>query len=451
MKTGWGHVINENGVDEYFAPNTLAPQVLMAEDGPTLIDALAEKIENRYAVIETAHIQEAAIVSALIENGAIEDVHIKEAAISTAKIRDLKAEVLNAVIANLDEVIAGTVQTNELYSKIIMAVSGEIREVIAGDVQTNTLYANIIEAVCADLEKLAASEIITPVLEAVAADIDKLDAGVLYAQVIDAVNADIKQLTASHLYASLADISKATLKDAQIDFAQVQDLIAGKAIITKGVGDKLEIARLAVTEANMVSLTTGELIVKGIDGLFYTITVDDQGNIKPELKTITGENVEDASLGGEKIIENSITATQLNVQEIFANSALVGAITAQNLDVATLFADDAFIGELETHLIQSDYLSVVIQKAPELFESLSMFFDFTTKGLIIRQPDSEVSVRLSDAELGFYQSEQRVAYISNSQLNIGRAKVDSTLAIGSHQWITEPSGGLSLVWIGDEI
>jgi|GEM_PF-6147622 len=137
MKTGWGHVINESGVDELFAPNTLAPQVLIAEEGPTLVEALQEKLDNRFAVIETAHIQDAAIISAKIAEAAIEDAHIAIAGISTAKIKDLTADILRAVVANIQEVTAGTVSTNELYAQLIMAVSAELKKVTAGEGETN--------------------------------------------------------------------------------------------------------------------------------------------------------------------------------------------------------------------------------------------------------------------------------------------------------------------------
>ena len=448
MKTGWGHVINESGVDELFAPNTLAPQVLIAEEGPTLVEALQEKLDNRFAVIETAHIQDAAIISAKIAEAAIEDAHIAIAGISTAKIKDLTADILRAVVANIQEVTAGTVSTNELYAQLIMAVSAELKKVTAGEVETNALYAEVIKSVCADLENVAAGEVRTHVLQAVAADIDSLSAGELYTNIISAVQADVDLLSAGRLYAGLSELNKATIKEAEIDFAQVKDLVAGEAIITKGVGGQLYISRLAVNEANMVSLTAGELVVKGMDGKFYTFQVDENGNVTTIEKLVTNDEVADGSLSGEKIVEKSITATQLNVQEIFANSALVGAITAENLNAATLFVDTAFVSELKTHLVNSDYLAVVIQDSPGLLTNMSMFFNFTTEGLVIKQPNSQFSVKISDTELGFYQSGQRVAYISNSQLLVERIKVEKALTIGRYEWKAETNGSISFVGLG---
>jgi len=447
MKNGWEFYKDLDGSEVKHAPKTLIENVFTAEtENVNLQELLDQKLDNINGIITTAHIVDGAIDNAKIALAAIEDAHIANAEISTAKIRDLTAEVLRAVTANINEVTAGTVQSNELYSELIKAVSAEIRHVTAGDVETNTLYAQIIGAVCADLEKIAAGEIKTRVIEAVMADIDSMTAGELYAALINAVRADIDLMTAGQLHAALAQVSKAEVRDAAIDFAQVQDLAAGNAIITKGVGGKLYIANLAVTEGNMVSLTTGELIVKGSDGKFYAIKVDNEGNIITEEKQVTGDNVADNTIGGEKIIENSITATQLNVQQIFADDALLGKVTAKNIDTASLFASDAFIGELKTHLIESEYLSVVIGQSEEMFKNMNMFFDFTNDALRIHKEGSEFSVAISDEKMGFFQNAQEIVYISNSQAHVPKLTVEETLVVGQHRFIVDGGGILSLVY-----
>ena len=58
------------------------------------------------------------------------------------------------------------------------------------------------------------------------------------------------------------------MQTADIDWSHIKDLATDTAIITQGTAGELYIARLAVTEANMVSLTVGELVVKGTDGQF---------------------------------------------------------------------------------------------------------------------------------------------------------------------------------------
>ena len=372
---------------------------------------------------------------------------IRMAKIDVAQVHDLTAEIIRVVVANLDEVNAGTVITNELFSQIIMAITGELEKVSAGLVQTNELHAAIISAVQAELENLLAGTISTNVIEAVKADIEKLDAGELYAAIMSAIQADILALDIGKLYAAVAELVRAVIMSADIDMLAVKDLIAGEAIITRGVGGDIYIARLNVNEGNFVSVTAGELILKGPDGRFYTVEIDGAGNVKTTEKVIGNENIDDNSIAGMKIIEGSILATQLNVTEIFTSDLLAEAITAANIDVESLFASEAYIGALKTHLIQSDYLSLVISEMPDVIGKLAMFFDFTSEGLVIRQPGSEFWQMTSGEEIAFYQGGVKVAYFTNSKMYTPSLEVDSALSVGRFRWVIEKNGSMSLVYV----
>lgn len=477
MKSGWEYYKDVNGNEVKHAPKTLVSNVQTAEfDSENLQELLNKKVDNVDGVITNAHIlngtidnaklgiaavgtaniQDAAITSAKIGQGQIENAHISDAQITVAKIQNLTASIVTAVVAKLQEVTAGTVQTNELHTQLIMAVTGEIQRVTAGVVTTNELYAQIIKAVCADLKSLTAGEIRTNMIEAVAAEIDRLDVGDLYASVINAVKVDIDLANAGRLKAAISQLSRAEIKDAVIDMAQVKDLIAGNAIFERGVGGEIYISNLAVKDASMVSLTTGELVVKGVDGKFYAITVNDKGEIEKVEKQITGDNVADKSLSGEKIIEKSITATQLNVQDIFADSALANAITVDNLNVASLFGSEAFIKKLKTHLINTDYLSVVIAKQ-DMIDGLSTYFDFKEDALTIGKNKSPFEVRISNEEMGFYQNGLKIVYISNAKARMTNLAIDDALTLGKyplpgenktgmHRFLAEANGSMSLVY-----
>ena len=65
------------------------------------------------------------------------------------------------------------------------------------------------------------------------------------------------------------------------------------------------------------------MVVKGSDGHFYSVPVDESEKIVTTLKQIANDDVADRSIdGGEKIIEGTITAGTLNVQNIFANNRI---------------------------------------------------------------------------------------------------------------------------------
>ena len=191
------------------------------------------------------------------------------------------------------------------------------------------------------------------------ASIDSAKVKDFAAEVANIANANIKSATIDtaqirDLAAYTANIANANIKNATIKFAQIEGLTAGSALIQEAVGDKVMIADLAVTEANMVSLTLGSLVLKGKDGSFYSILVGEDGQVTTELKQIVNNDIKDLSLNaGEKLIEGSITAACLNVEEIFANKALIGAIRTVNLDAAEITANKAFIEQLATSLIEA--------------------------------------------------------------------------------------------------
>lgn len=217
----------------------------------------------------------------------------------------------------------------QLSADSLVAVKAEIQRLVAGQITTDQLYV--------DLAAIAVAQI-------TAANIEKAN--------IDW--AEIKTLTAT-----IANIANASIGTAKIDWAKIYDLTADTAIITEGVGGKLYIARLAVTEANMTSLTVGELMVKAGDGSFKRITVDADGSVKAETVQVEGGNVANNTISGGKLIENTITTRELNVEAIFADTALIRAIKAANIDVSDLFAAEATISELNGWLIKAETITAL--------------------------------------------------------------------------------------------
>lgn len=204
------------------------------------------------------------------------------------------------------------------------------------------LTAKSIDALVARIEKITAESI----------DTDKLAAELARINEAFIKKANIQWAEVGNLSAEIAKVTNATIKTADIDWAQIKDLVTDQAIITEGVGGKLMISRLAVTEANMVSLTTGELVVKGEDGSFYAISVDENGKVITTLKQINNADVEDLSINaGEKIIEGTVTAACLNATDIFADNAMIRELMAANIDVDTLVSREAFVAKLATSMV----------------------------------------------------------------------------------------------------
>ena len=356
--------------------------------------------------VGAGQLQSGSVGSLQVKMAAIQTAHIQNAAITKAKIAEatigeLNATAITAISAKIQELAAKNITTDELYAALAtIAVAqitaaniekaninwadiGELAAQIATIAQAQITTANINNAnidwasianLNAEIAKIAKAQITAANIESAAIDwaaIKDLNAAVAkiaLAQLTTANinNAEIDWASIGQLQADIAKLVNASIQTADIDWAQIKDLTAGTAIIEKGVNGKLYVADLAVTEANMASLTVGELIVKGADGCFYALSIAEDGTVTTEKKSVGDADIGDNSVSGGKLIEKTITARELNVASIFADEALVGAITAANIDVSSLFAAEAFIAQLNAVDISgNESLRLVVDAAKD--------------------------------------------------------------------------------------
>ena len=356
--------------------------------------------------VGAGQLQSGSVGSLQVKMAAIQTAHIQDAAITKAKIAEatigeLNATAITAISAKIQELAAKNITTDELYAALAtIAVAqitaaniekaninwadiGELATQIATIAQAQITTANIAQAnidwasianLNAEIAKIAKAQITAANIESAAIDwaaIKDLNAAVAkiaLAQLTTANinNAEIDWASIGQLQADIAKLVNANIQTADIDWAQIKDLTAGTAIIEKGVNGKLYVADLAVTEANMASLTVGELIVKGADGCFYALSIAEDGTVTTEKKSVGDADISDNSVSGSKLIEKTITARELNVASIFADEALVGAITAANIDVSSLFAAEAFIAQLNAVDISgNESLRLVVDAAKD--------------------------------------------------------------------------------------
>lgn len=356
--------------------------------------------------VGTGQLQSGSVGSLQVKMAAIQTAHIQNAAITKAKIAEatigeLNATAITAISAKIQELAAKNITTDELYAALAsIAVAqitaaniekaninwadiGELAAQIATIAQAQITTASINNAnidwasianLNAEIAKIAKAQITAANIESAAIDwaaIKDLNAAVAkiaLAQLTTANinNAEIDWASITQLQADIAKLVNASIQTADIDWAQIKDLTAGTAIIEKGVNGKLYVADLAVTEANMASLTVGELIIKGTDGCFYALSIAENGTVTTEKKSVGDADISDNSVSGGKLIEKTITARELNVASIFADEALVGAITAANIDVSSLFAAEAFISQLNAVDISgNESLRLVVDAAKD--------------------------------------------------------------------------------------
>ena len=385
------------------AANTLEGSMISSRQLPSGVISGSKLAINS---VGAGQLQSGSVGSLQVKMAAIQTAHIQNAAITKAKIAEatigeLNATAITAISAKIQELAAKNITTDELYAALAtIAVAqitaaniekaninwadiGELAAQIASIAQAQITTANINNAnidwasivnLNAEIAKIAKAQITAANIESAAIDwaaIKDLNAAVAkiaLAQLTTANinNAEIDWASITQLQADIAKLVNANIQTADIDWAQIKDLTTGTAIIEKGVNGKLYVADLAVTEANMASLTVGELIVKGADGCFYALSIAEDGTVTTEKKSVGDADIGDNSVSGGKIIEKTITARELNVASIFADEALVGAITAANIDVSSLFAAEAFIAQLNAVDISgNESLRLVVDAAKD--------------------------------------------------------------------------------------
>ena len=409
--------------------------------------------------VGAGQLQSGSVGSLQVKMAAIQTAHIQDAAITKAKIAEatigeLNATAITAISAKIQELAAKNITTDELYAALAtIAVAqitaaniekaninwadiGELAAQIATIAQAQITTANINSAnidwasianLNAEIAKIAKAQITAANIESAAIDwaaIEDLNAAVAkiaLAQLTTANinNAEIDWASIGQLQADIARLVNANIQTADIDWAQIKDLTAGTAIIEKGVNGKLYVADLAVTEANMASLTVGELIVKGADGCFYALSIAEDGTVTTEKKSIGDADIGDNSVSGGKLIEKTITARELNVASIFADEALVGAITAANIDVSSLFAAEAFIAQLNAVDISGN-------------ESLRLVVDAAKDEALDATGEAVAQISLTAEQI---RSEVKRDYATNDQMSQVTETL-STLAVQSENNFT---------------
>lgn len=249
-----------------------------------------------------------------------------------------------------------------------------------GSVTTRALHAGSVTA-----EKIAAGAVISEKIAAGAVTAEKLSADEIKAFIIEAVQAKIGEIvagkiTSDELFAAILGAVKLSAETGSFTFAEVKNLLANTLFVVQGVGEKVQIANLSVTEANIVSLSVGDLLIRNEDGEMVRIYVDGDGNIQ------TGDPIADGTLSGAKIIHGSITTAQLNTDEIFASDGVI-----MNLIANKITSNEALIDDITTNAIGnlSGMLDIYVRK-----DNLETYLRLMTDGVHVGQSgkSSEVVV-----------------------------------------------------------
>lgn len=228
----------------------------------------------------------------------------------SAKIKDLSVGIGKFDLATIDQLNANS----------ITALIARINEIVAGSIKTDELYSAFAEIIGLKVESLTAYDITT----------DRLAAALAAFTVITAGAADFDQASIKHLVAQAMNLSFGT---------------AGEVFINN----------LRVKYAQMVSATVGNLVIQASNGGYYQIDVDAFGNVTSTPVTVSEDEINAGMTdGGKVILATNITADSLNTSNILATYGLINKIDAARIDVDELFVRNAFIAHLLTTDISSN-------------------------------------------------------------------------------------------------
>lgn len=203
------------------------------------------------------------------------------------------------------------------------------------NMQAGSVSSRVIIAKSVTTEKLAAGAVTADTIAAGAVTAEKIQAGT-----IDATTGIISNLDTAVLKAVNAEIG-----NLDTDYANIKNLTSKTALIDNSVQGKTFIMNLVVDNANIVSLLAGKVMVQGADGNYYALIPGADG-VMTDVVQIQGSTLIDGTVSNRAIIANSITTSELNTTEIFANSALVNRLIAANIDTDTFFAREAVIAAI---------------------------------------------------------------------------------------------------------
>ncbi len=261
---------------------------------------------ERYEYTELGDIAEAdvGVYGYEIADGSIHGGKITPNSMSGDRIRNLSVGYAKIDVAAI----------RQLSADAVVAIRAEIRKLVAGEITTDQLYA--------DLAEIAVAQITT-------ANIG---------------NANIDWAQIGKLTAEIAEIISIAAKNGDFDFARIKELLAEALILEEGVAGSVYIKNLAATQASFVGAVIGELVLKGSDGKYYEVTVQADGTINTKQTTVTnGEISAGETNGGKTIVETSANIANLNASTIKASEAIIASIFTSALTAGSITATDAFL------------------------------------------------------------------------------------------------------------
>lgn len=328
--------------------------------GSLIADSTIKGSNIEEGTITGSKIKAATITGALIVDGTIRGNHIMESSIDGSKIEDsaiTESKISNSSITN-SKIKDGEIENSKIKDATL--TGAKIKDATIGFEKVDSSFIKDLTADKAYIENLKAS----------IADIGYLtvdEANIKYAtiaslEVVDGKIDDLKAITITtdNLSAKVADLGylkadKADLKYANIELSNIDVANVGTFFANVGLIDRATIVNGRVTgfldsvEVNANKITAGTLVadrilLKGSEkGVLYAL--NNLGELtSTTVDTLDGYILTDRTINADKIVASSITTNELDVDSIFADSAVVERIFAQDITATGIIRGATLVG-----------------------------------------------------------------------------------------------------------
>lgn len=274
------------------------------------------------------------LINNSVGGNVLRDLSIQYAKIALATIEQLNADSITALTARINEIVAGSITTDTLYAALAEITTLMVKSITADKIETDELYAALADVILLRAEQIDADNITT----------DKLAAQ--YAEIVSLLveNISAENIQTDRLGAVLAEFVSMYASVGAFDFATIQNLVAKAMSLEQGAAESVYIKNLAVTSANLLSATLGNLVIKGNDGKYYRVFVGSTGEIGTEEVTVTnGEISAGQTTTGSQIVETNMNVANLNASNLQASSAVINNILTTALTAGKITAAEALI------------------------------------------------------------------------------------------------------------
>lgn len=328
--------------------------------GALIADSTIKGSNIEEGTITGSNIKAATITGALIVNGTIRGNHIMESSIDGSKIEDsaiTESKISNSSITN-SKIKDGEIENSKIKdatltgAKIKDATIGfeKVNTSFINDLTANKAYIEDLKAKIADIGYLTADEAdikyaTIKSLETVEGKIDTLESKAITTDNLSAKVADL-----GYLNVETADLKYANIALSNIDVANVGTLFANVGLLDRAtIVDGHVTGFLDSVEVNANKITAGTLIADRIllkgseDGLLYAL--NNLGELtSTTVDTLDGYVLTDRTINADKIVASSITTNELDVDSIFADSAVIERIFAQNITATGVITGATLVG-----------------------------------------------------------------------------------------------------------